>query len=91
MAWLSLAAAPLSASGFALLGPPETWQTATLGYERLTPFIGFPTGGGFFLRSADFAWFPHNLGEEFRWNNPVLYYSFDQSFLEKKQIGRAHV
>jgi hypothetical protein len=77
-----LAAAPLSASAFALLGPPESWQTATLGYERLTPSVGFPTGGGFFLRSADFAWFPHNLGEEFRWNNPVLYYSYDQSFLD---------
>jgi hypothetical protein len=24
---------------------------------------------------------PHNLGEEFRWNVPVLYYTFDQSFL----------
>ncbi len=24
---------------------------------------------------------PHNLGEEFRWNVPVLYYAFDQSFL----------
>ena len=82
MVWLSLAAAPLSASAFALLGPPESWQTATLGYERLTPSVGFPTGGGIFLRSADFAWFPHNLVEEYRWNNPVLYYSFDQSFLD---------
>ena len=82
MVWLSLAAAPLSASAFALLGPPEPWQTDTIGYERLTPFTTFPTGGGFFVKSDDFAWYPHNLGEEFRWNNPVLYYSYDQSFLD---------
>ena len=25
---------------------------------------------------------PHNLGEEFRWNVPVLYYTFDQTFLD---------
>lgn len=25
---------------------------------------------------------PHNLGEEFRWNVPILYYTCDQSFLE---------
>jgi len=25
---------------------------------------------------------PHNLGEEYRWNMPVLYYSFDQNYLD---------
>src|SRR5262249_50604663 len=25
---------------------------------------------------------PKNLGEEYRWNTPVLYYAFDQSFLD---------
>jgi hypothetical protein len=28
------------------------------------------------------AYQPHNLGEEFRWNVPVLYYTYDQSFVD---------
>ena len=82
MVWLSLAAAPLSASAFSMLGPEETWQTETLGYWRITSATAYPTGGGFYTEYDDFAWHPHNLGEEFRWNNPVLYYACDQSFLD---------
>ena len=85
MVWLSLAAAPLSASAFAFYGPPESWQTGTIGYETVFytgPVTIYPSGGGIFLLGDDFAYHPHNLGEEFRWNNPVLYYSFDQSFLD---------
>jgi Putative Ig domain len=81
MVWLGLAAAPLSASAFALLGPPESWQSTFLGYERFN-FTSLPDGSGWIIHGDDFAWHPHNLGEEFRWNNPVLYYSFDQSFLD---------
>ena len=72
-------AAP-SASAFALLGPAETWQTTTLGYEKFT-YITLPASG-WIIHGDDFAWHPHNIGEEYRWNNPVLYYAFDQSFLD---------
>ena len=81
MAWLSVAVAPLSASAFALLGPPEAWQTIPIGYEKHA-FTLIPDGSGWDIHGDDFAWHPHNLGEEYRWNNPVLYYSFDQSFLD---------
>ena len=80
MVWLSLAVAPLSASAFSMLGPAESWQTTAIGYERWV-YVTFPADN-WVLQSTDFAWFPHNLGEEFRWNNPVLYYSFDQAFLD---------
>jgi hypothetical protein len=32
--------------------------------------------------SIDFADTPKNIGEEFRWNVPVLYYTYDQSFYD---------
>lgn len=32
--------------------------------------------------SADFSDAPHNLGEEYRWNIPVLFYAYDQNFLD---------
>lgn len=31
---------------------------------------------------GDFSFTPKNLGEEFRWNTPVLYYAFDSNFLD---------
>jgi hypothetical protein len=31
---------------------------------------------------GDFSDQPHNLGEEYRWNVPFLYYTFDESFLD---------
>ena len=31
---------------------------------------------------GDFSFQPHNLGEEYRWNIPTLYYAMDQSFLD---------
>jgi hypothetical protein len=80
MVWLGLAVAPLSASAFSMLGPAESWQSTAIGYEKWT-YISFPADNWSF-QTTDFAWFPHNLGEEFRWNNPVLYYSFDQTFLD---------
>ncbi len=81
MVWLSLAASTQSASAFSLLGQPEAWQTDGLGYVRFidTAVTG---GGGWFTKTDDFAWHPHNLGEECRWNTPILYYAYDQSFLD---------
>jgi hypothetical protein len=76
---LGLAVAPLSASAFSLIGPAEAWQTSELGYQKFT-FMNLPASGWVIFES-DFAWHPHNFGEGFRWNNPVLYYSFDESFL----------
>jgi len=32
--------------------------------------------------SGDFSESPHNLGEEFRWNVPTNYYTYDQTFLD---------
>ena len=43
-------------SAFALLGPFEAWQTPELGYNPLGTDIGAPK----------------NLGEEYRWNVPVI-------------------
>ena len=80
MAWLALVVAPLSASAFSMLGPGETWQTALIGYQKWT-YVTLPADN-WIIQGDDFAWHPQNLGEEYRWNNPVLYYSFDQSFLD---------
>jgi hypothetical protein len=80
MVWLSLAAVAPSVSAFSLVGPLESWQTAPLGYEKQS-YVTFPDNF-WEISTTDFAWYPHNLGEEYRWNNPVLYYSFDQTFLD---------
>ncbi len=53
------------AGAFSLLGPGEAWQVDTIGYNPL----GGDIGG------------PHNLGEEYRVNFPVMTYGFDESFL----------
>jgi len=83
---LQLAAGVWPASGFSPLGPAESWQTPVLGYERVaeTRFPSNPNYGGSFwvIYMPDFSTFPKNLGEEYRWNVPVLYYAYDQSFLD---------
>jgi hypothetical protein len=56
-----------SASAFALLGPRDTWQVNALGYD--------PQGD-----NGDIGG-PKNLGEEWRWNVPVITYAFDESFI----------
>lgn len=56
-----------SASAFALLGPRDTWQINALGYD--------PQGD-----NGDIGG-PKNLGEEWRWNVPVITYAFDESFI----------
>lgn len=64
-----LCAAPM-AKGFALLGPFAPWMTAGVGYPDWARGPGMDIGG------------PMALGEEYRWNIPVLTYGFDQSFLD---------
>jgi len=68
-AWIVLLAAGMpAAQAFSLLGPfNEAWQVRDLGYN-----IG---------ERGDIGG-PKNLGEEYRRNMPVYYYSFEQSFLD---------
>jgi hypothetical protein len=75
-----------SAFGFSLIGIKEGFQTEALGYFRLTetdvPGAPLPNlFNGWTIDSDDWQFAPHNLGEGFRWNVPVLYYSYDESFL----------
>lgn len=55
------------ASGYALLGPGANDPDTWQ-----IPEIGY-------MLSGDIGT-PKNLGEEYRWNTPVIYYGFDQSF-----------
>lgn len=59
----------VNAFGSAFLGPQnEPYQVPVNGFNG-NGLDGLPTG-------------PKNLGEEYRRNTPVLYYSFDQNFIE---------
>ena len=51
---------------FSMGGPLTPWMVPRLGYDLNMP--GFLNG-------------PMNLGEEYRWNNPVVYYGFTPDFL----------
>jgi len=62
----ALAGGLLSASAFSLLGPVNE------AYQ--VPEIGYDLPGDIGA--------PKNIGEEYRWNTPVNYYAFDQSFIE---------
>lgn len=78
--WLALlvGCGAQNAMAFSLLGPsPATGQTnPALAWQNVTgPQIGI---GGLF--GGDIGG-PLNLGEEFRWNLPVLTYAYDESFL----------
>jgi hypothetical protein len=81
VAGLSMAAAAQSAWAFSFYGPSEAFQLTTIGYEKHV-FIQTPDGLGWTFFADDFTFHPRNLGEESRWNNPVLYYACDQSFLD---------
>ncbi len=72
LALLAAVAGTRPAAAFALLGPFEDWQTADIYYQTTDPtgIYGEDIGG------------PQNLGEEYRYNVPVLYYAFDFSFLD---------
>src|SRR5438046_5427412 len=62
-----------SACGFALLGPLGGSTTARPdGFEQ--PIIAYQIG-------LDIGT-PKNLGEEYRRNTPVMYYTFDANFLD---------
>jgi hypothetical protein len=56
------------ALGFSLLGPRDTWQLNTLGYDPRS--AGEDLGG------------PKNLGEEWRWTLPTITYGYDASFID---------
>lgn len=70
---LFVVAAAKQAWAFSLTGPLETWQTQALGYGLNTSVISQNNG------TEDTG--PKNLGEEYRWNTPILVYGFDPSFL----------
>jgi len=60
----------LSANAFSMLGPFDTWMTAEVGLNLpVTDEASNGESGG-----------PMNLGEEYRWNSPVITYAFDRSF-----------
>jgi hypothetical protein len=80
LCWALLAIAWQQAWGFALLGPiagaDASWQTITLGYNMAyedTLIPGDPTWLG------DIGG-PRNVGEEYRRNDPVVYYAYDDNF-----------
>jgi len=50
-----------------MIGLYDTWQTQELGYQLTV--VPVDIGG------------PMNLGEEYRWNLPLITYGFDESFL----------
>lgn len=52
---------------FSLLGPLTTWQTTEIGYNLPVAIVDL---GG-----------PMNVGEEYRWNLPLITYGFDESFI----------
>ncbi len=68
-AWIGFLAAGLSpAHAFSLLGPfNEAYQVADLGYQ-------VPGRGDIGA--------PKNIGEDYRRNTPILYYAFDENFLD---------
>jgi hypothetical protein len=79
---LLLVAGAQPAFGFALLGPlangGDSWQTATLGYGlAYTEYDEFP---GAPVNLGDIGG-PKNLGEGYRRNTPVIYYTYDANFL----------
>jgi hypothetical protein len=60
------------ADAFTLLGPAADWQTTTLGYQISAPAVGLGSGAG--------VGGPMNLGEDYRWNVPTVYYGFSPQF-----------
>jgi len=88
--WILLLAVGLESSrAFSLLGPlppdpgGEPWQVVTIGYDQAYFDSGLP-GGAIWL--GDIGG-PHNIGEEYRHNEPILYYSYDASFTEGDFFG----
>jgi len=66
------------AFGFSLLGPfNEAFQVPAIGYNLAPPASDLGNDGN----STDIG-APKNLGEEYRWNLPFLFYAYDSSFLD---------
>ena len=73
--WVALLVAGAQASwGFALSGPlaSQAGLPATYGDKWQTPVIGYGLGGD--------EETPKNIGEEYRRNTPVMFYTFDANF-----------
>jgi len=71
----------LSAEAFSFWGLRETYQTPVNGYDRVTT-IDYPSGAWIIFSNPEAPHAPKNLGEEYRWNVPNLYYAYDPSFLD---------
>ncbi len=67
VAWMGFLAAGLSAQAFSLLGPTNSEPWQV---HDLGYSLRMDVGG------------PMNIGEDFRRNTPVLYYAFDENFLD---------
>lgn len=77
---LLLMASVHAASAFSLIGPKIAYQADNLGYDRITD-IPYPSGPWTIYDTPEWTYAPHNIGEGYRWNIPVLYYTYDSSFL----------
>jgi len=67
---LLLLGAGTKALAFSMLGPFAAWMSSDIGYNLpITDAARIGDVGG-----------PMNLTEEYRWNSPVITYSFDRSF-----------
>jgi hypothetical protein len=72
LGWLAALACGLQpAFGFSLLGPVPVTPS---GDVWQIPAIGYDL--------SDDIGTPKNLGEEYRWNTPYIYYAFDQNFTD---------
>jgi hypothetical protein len=69
-----------SAGAFSLIGPKIGYQADNLGYDRVTD-IPYPSGPWTIYDTPEWTYAPHNIGEGYRWNIPILYYTYDASFL----------
>jgi hypothetical protein len=78
-----------TAFGYSLLGPSGTyttttlpttfsdkWQTVDIGFDPIPAYNGAPP----YIGVNNLATGPKNIGEGYRRNTPVIYYSFDQNF-----------
>src|SRR5262245_41972113 len=77
---LILAAGAQVGLAFSFWGTKEAYQDDAVGYSRFV-IIDYQQVG-FFTAFPEITFAPHNLGEEFRWSVPVLYYTYDASFLD---------
>src|SRR5437867_9953534 len=77
---LLLAAGVQSAMGLAFWGTKEPYMADNLGYNRIEQ-VNYQEVT-WFIFSPETTYAPHNLGEEYRWSIPTLYYAYDASFLD---------